>query len=131
MKVEHIGIAVKDLDRAVAHYKSIFPEALYYDEPVADGSMKMVIVKGENIKLELMQPLKEDCAVGKFIAKNGEGMHHIAFEVEDINQSMENAKAKGIRLITAQPYQGAEGHMVCFMHPKDTCGVLSEFCQCH
>ncbi len=129
MKVEHIGIAVQDLAKAVAYYKALFPEAECIEEPVADGSMKMVIVKADNLKLELMEPLKENSPVGKFIAKRGEGLHHIAYAVKDIVASMADAKAAGIRLLTEEPYTGAEECLVCFMHPKDTFGTLSEFCQ--
>ena len=131
MKVEHIGIAVADLDKACAYYRSLFPEAILREEPVADGSMKMMILEGENIKLELMEPLKDDCPVGTFLAKKGEGLHHIAYEVTDIKASMAQAREQGLRLLTEEPYRGAEGHWVCFIHPKDSCGVLSEFCQCH
>lgn len=130
MKVEHIGVAVQNLEKAVAFCKALFPEAEYVEEPVADGSMKMMIVKAENLKLELMEPLKADSPVGKFIARRGEGLHHIAYEVADIAESMAKAQATGIRLLTEAPYTGTEGCLVCFMHPKDTFGMLSEFCQC-
>jgi len=129
MRVEHIGIAVNNLEAAVKQYQELFPDVKIIPEPVADGSMKMVIAHFDNIKIELMEPLKEDSPVGKFIAKNGEGIHHLAFSTEDIETSLVNAKESGIRLINQKPYVGAEGFLVAFLHPKDTHGVLSEFCQ--
>ncbi len=128
-KVEHIGIAVKDLSAAVTLYQTLFPGLRIVEEPVADGAMKMVICHFENLKLELMEPLQPDSPVGKFIAKHGEGLHHIAYQVEDINEAMATAMRQGFRFTTEQAYVGAEGNLVCFMHPKDTFGVLSEFCQ--
>ena len=130
MKIEHIGIVVRDLERAEALYRALFPEAEFYSEPVADGSMKMLIIKGDNIKLELMQPLIEDSPTGKFLAKKGEGMHHIAYQVDDIEQAMQQAKQIGLQVLTEKPYVGAEQNLVCFIHPKDTFSTLSEFCQC-
>ncbi|MGI6628950.1 MAG: methylmalonyl-CoA epimerase [Bacillota bacterium] len=129
MRVEHIGIAVKDLDAAVELYQKLFPGVKIVPEPVADGSMKMVIAHFDNIKIELMEPLKDDSPVGKFIAKKGEGIHHLAFSTEDIGASLNNASKNGIRLVNPKPYTGAEGFLVAFLHPKDTYGVLTEFCQ--
>jgi methylmalonyl-CoA/ethylmalonyl-CoA epimerase len=129
MRVEHIGIAVKDLDAVVTQYQRLFPKIKIVPEPVADGSMKMVIVHFDNIKIELMEPLKEDSPVGKFIAKNGEGIHHLAFSTDDIEASLDCAKENNIRVVTEKPYIGAEGFLVAFLHPKDTHGVLTEFCQ--
>ncbi|MEL7566923.1 MAG: methylmalonyl-CoA epimerase [Dehalobacterium sp.] len=129
MRVEHIGIAVKDLDAVVDQYQRLFSKVQIVPRPVADGSMKMVIVHFENIKIELMEPLKDDSPVGKFIARNGEGIHHLAFSTDDIEVSLANAKDNGIRLVNENPYTGAEGFLVAFLHPKDTHGVLTEFCQ--
>ncbi|ATW24594.1 methylmalonyl-CoA epimerase [Candidatus Formimonas warabiya] len=129
MRVEHIGIAVKDLTAVADQYQKLFPGIKIVPEPVADGSMKMAIAHFANIKIELMEPLKEDSPVGKFIAKNGEGIHHLAFLTDDMEASLANAAACDIRLVTEKPYIGAEGFLVAFLHPKDTHGVLSEFCQ--
>lgn len=128
MRVEHIGIAVKDLDAAVELYQKLFPGVKIVPEPVADGSMKMVIAHFDNIKIELMEPLKEDSPVGKFIAKNEEGVHHLAFSSDDIEASLACARENNIRVVTPKPYIGAEGLLVAFLHPKDTHGVLTEFC---
>jgi methylmalonyl-CoA/ethylmalonyl-CoA epimerase len=119
MRVEHIGIAVKDVDAVVTQYQRLFPKIKIVPEPVADGSMKMVIVHFDNIKIELMEPLKEDSPVGKFIAKNGEGIHHLAFSTDDIEASLDCAKENNIRVVTEKPYIGAEGFLVAFLHPKD------------
>jgi methylmalonyl-CoA/ethylmalonyl-CoA epimerase len=129
MRVEHIGIAVKDLDAVVAQYQRLFPKVKIVPEPVADGNMKMVIAHFDNVKIELMEPLKEDSPVGKFIVKNGEGIHHLAFSTDDIEASLACAKENDIRVVTEKPYIGAEGLLVAFLHPKDTHGVLTEFCQ--
>lgn len=130
MRIEHIGIAVKDLNQALNQYLALFPEVPYHREQMPADDMEMVILHCENIKLELIRSLKDDSPIGKFIEKSGEGLHHIAFKVGDIYQMMEKAGAAGIRVLTETPYIGAEGCLVCFMHPKDTSNVLCEFCQC-
>ena len=126
MRVEHIGIAVKDLDAVVTQYQRLFPKIKIVPEPVADGSMKMVIVHFDNIKIELMEPLKEDSPVGKFIAKNGEGIHHLAFSTDDIEASLDCAKENNIRVVTEKPYIGAEGFLV---HLPKISWSSTEFCQ--
>ena len=127
MKVEHIGIAVENLDAAVEYYKKVFPEAEYTEEVMPD--QRIMIIKGDNVKIELLESLLEDSAIGKFIAKNGPGMHHIAFEVEDAKAQMAKVQELGLRTLSQEPYAGAENHMVFFLHPKDTFKVLTEFCQ--
>ncbi len=130
MEVEHIGIAVKNIEKTIKLYQFLFPDAEYYEEILTNQAMRVIIVKGKNIKIELLQPLNSECTINNFIMKKGEGLHHIAFKVGDVNKSMSEAKDIGIRLLTEKAYLGAEKHIVCFMHPKDTNGVLYELCQC-
>lgn len=126
MFIDHIGIAVKNLDKAVDLYSNLFPEARIVEENVPDKTMKMVILHGENIKLELMEPLTEDSVISKFIEKRGEGIHHIAYKVDNIYKEIEKAESAGCK-VTREPYTGAEGSLICFLHPKGTFGVLTEF----
>lgn len=126
MNIEHIGIAVKNLEKAIELYTILFPEARIVEENVPDKTMKMVILHGENIKLELMEPLIEDSVIAKFIEKRGEGIHHIAYKVDDIYEAIRKAERAGCK-ITRDPYIGAEGNLICFLHPKGTFGVLTEF----
>ena len=131
MKVDHIGIAVKDLNCSMEFYRNIFPEAVFEVIPYASGEMDIGMIKAENVKIELLKPWKEDSAIGKFISKHGAGIHHIAYEVSDIDKQINIVDALGIRRATKDPYIGAEGHLVFFMHPRDTFGISYEFCQDH
>ncbi|MCI4668988.1 MAG: methylmalonyl-CoA epimerase [Bacteroidia bacterium] len=129
MKVEHIGIAVKDIEKADALFSSIFQVAPYKREAVeSEGVITSFFQLGES-KVELLEASKEDSPIAKFIAKRGEGMHHIAFEVEDIEAEMKRLAGEGFRLLNDKPKMGADNKMVCFLHPKDSNGVLVELCQ--
>ena len=129
MKVDHIGIVVADLDAALRTYAVICPGVIPQDEPVADGSMRMAILHLDNIKLELMEPLQADSPTGKFLDKHGEGLHHIAYKTNNIEDSLQSVAENGIRLIDKEARIGAEGLFIAFLHPKDTFSVLTEFCQ--
>ena len=129
MRIEHIGIAVKDIDEAIKKFQVISPSMHIEYEKSKDGSMIIAFLDFDNIQVELIQPLKKDSNVGKFIDKRGEGIHHLALEVPDILSSMDAAKENGIRLIDQLPRKGSHGNMICFLHPKDFQGVLIEFCQ--
>lgn len=131
MKIDHIGIAVKDLDKGFDFYKSLFPEAKYERISYESGHMDIGMIQAENVKVELLMPWDNESAIGKYIDKHGEGIHHIAYEVPDIEQQMKKVENVGIRRVTEEPYYGAEGHLVFFMHPEDTFGISYEFCQDH
>ncbi len=128
-KIEHIGIAVKDLNSSIEIYQKLLNTDCYKTEQVASESVNTAFFKtGEN-KVELLQATAPDSAIAKFIDKKGEGIHHIAFLVDDILAEMERLHKEGFVLLSDSPKKGADNKMVCFVHPKDTNGVLIEICQ--
>ena len=128
-KVEHIGIAVKSLNEASLIYEKLLGTASYKTESVASENVETTFFQvGEN-KIELLEATSEDSPIQKFIEKRGEGVHHIAFDVKDIHAEMERLKKEGFVLLNDQPKQGADNKLVCFVHPKNTNGVLIELCQ--
>lgn len=128
-KIEHIGIAVKDLDLSCSLYEKLLNTACYKKEEVASEGVNTAFFKtGEN-KIELLSATNADSPVAKFLEKRGEGIHHIAFDVEDILAEMERLKEEGFTLLNEQPKKGADNKLVCFLHPKGTNGVLVELCQ--
>jgi methylmalonyl-CoA/ethylmalonyl-CoA epimerase len=129
MKIDHIGIAVKDLKNANRLYASLLNKNPDKIEHVETENVLVSFFKTETSKLELLQATNSNSVIAKFISKNGEGMHHIAFNVEDINVEIERLKKEGFSLITETPKKGANGKLVVFLHPKTTNGVLIELCQ--
>ncbi|MDC3029766.1 methylmalonyl-CoA epimerase [Flavobacteriales bacterium] len=128
-KVEHIGIAVKDLDNANALFEKLFNQDHYKVEEVpSEGVSTSFFLFGET-KIELLQATNPESSIAKFIAKRGEGIHHIAFEVEDIDSEMKRLLKEGFKLINDSPKDGADNKKICFLHPKSTNGVLIELCQ--
>ncbi len=128
-KIEHIGIAVKDLDAAEKTYSLLFGAAPYKREVVeSEGVITSFIRSGPN-KIELLQATKADSPIAKFIEKKGEGMHHVAFLVSDIQAEMKRMEQDGFRLLNKKPKHGADNKLICFVHPKDANGVLIELCQ--
>lgn len=128
-KIEHIGIAVKNLEEANKTYERLLGVAPYKQEGVAsEGVMTSFFETGES-KIELLEGTTEDSAITKFVAKKGEGIHHIAFDVEDIHAEMERLRNEGFKVLNAEPKDGADNKLVCFVHPKDSHGVLVELCQ--
>lgn len=128
-KIEHIGIAVKDLNSSIAIYQKLLNTDCYKTEQVASEFVNTAFFKtGEN-KVELLQATAPDSAIAKFIEKKGGGIHHIAFLVDDILAEMERLHKEGFVLLSESPKKGADNKMVCFVHPKDTNGVLIEICQ--
>jgi methylmalonyl-CoA/ethylmalonyl-CoA epimerase len=125
-KFDHIGIAVKNLDEAVDLYKKLGFELKEIEE-VAEQKVRVAMLPVGESKIELLEATSDDSAVAKFIEKRGEGIHHIAVNVEDIEKALENAKANGLTLIDEKPRIGAGGKKVAFVHPKSTKGVLLEF----
>jgi methylmalonyl-CoA/ethylmalonyl-CoA epimerase len=128
-KIEHIGIAVEDMAKAEKIFSIIFGKTAYKKEEVFSESVKTTFFKIGESKIELVSATKEDSPIAKFLTKNREGMHHIAFAVEDIKKEMERLKKEGIRLLNDTPKVGADNQLICFLHPKDTSGVLIELCQ--
>lgn len=128
-KIEHIGIAVSDLKQASALYEKLLGASCYKTETVESENVDTAFFKvGEN-KIELLAATAEESAIAKFIAKKGEGIHHIAFDVDDIYAEMERLKGEGFVLLNEQPKKGADNKLICFVHPKATNGVLIELCQ--
>ncbi len=128
-KIEHIGIAVKDLNRSNELFAKLFGKDHYKIEAVeSEGVSTSFFLLGET-KIELLEAKTESSAIAKFIEKKGEGIHHIAYEVDDIHAEMERLKAEGFELINQTPKEGADNKLICFLHPKSTNGVLVELCQ--
>ena len=128
-KIEHLGIAVKALDSANEIFGALFDQKPYKTEAVeAEGVSTAFYQMGES-KIELLEATSPDSAIAKFIEKRGEGLHHIAFEVDDIRASMQRLKEQGFTLTRDEPFKGADNKWVCFVHPKTANGVLVELCQ--
>jgi methylmalonyl-CoA/ethylmalonyl-CoA epimerase len=127
--IEHIGIAVKDLTAAISYYEEVLGLECYAVEEVKDQRVKTAFFMVGQTKIELLESTDPEGPVGKFIEKRGEGVHHIAFAVEGIEECLEDVKGKGVALIDAMPRRGAEGLDIAFLHPKSTFGVLTELCE--
>lgn len=127
--IEHIGIAVADLDSAIRFYENILGVKCYNIEVIADQKVRTAFFKIGQTKIELLQSTDPEGPVGKFIEKKGEGIHHLAFAVENIEEHLADAEKNGIKLIDSVPRKGAEGLDIAFLHPKSTSGVLIEFCE--
>ena len=128
--IEHLGIAVKSLEEAIPYYENILGLKCYSIEEVADQKVKTAFFKVGQTKIELLEPTSEDSTIAKFIEKRGEGIHHMAFAIEDgVANSLAEVEAKGVRLIDKAPRKGAEGLNIAFLHPKSTCSVLTELCE--
>jgi len=129
IRIEHIGIAVKDLSAAEALYTRLLGEAPYKrEEVVSEGVVTSFFRCGPN-KVELLESTRPDGPIARAIEKRGEGIHHIAFEVADIRSEMARLKAEGFTLLNEEPKRGADDKLVCFVHPKSAGGVLVELCQ--
>lgn len=129
MKLEHIGIAVKNLEASNSLFKTLFNKAHYKTEAVESEGVKTSFFQTGESKIELLEATNEDSAIAKFIEKRGEGIHHIAFEVEDIHAEMKRLEGEGFRILNKEPKRGADNKLVCFLHPKSANGVLVELCQ--
>ena len=128
-KIEHIGIAVKDIAGAGIIYEKLLNTTVYKIEEVAAEGVRTAFLRSGPNKIELLEPTSADSAIGKFIEKKGEGVHHIAFDVENIVAEMERLKKEGFELLNDKPKEGADNKLVCFIHPKSANGVLIELCQ--
>ena len=128
-RIEHIGIAVKDLEAANNTYKAVLGEEPYKTETVESEGVSTSFFKVGESKIELLAATRPDSPISKFIEKRGEGIHHMAFYVDDIRAEIERLKKEGFRLLNEEPKPGADNKIVAFMHPKDANGVLIELCQ--
>lgn len=128
-QIEHIGIAVGNLQEACGVYERLLGVAPYKTEEVVSEGVLTAFFKAGPNKIELLQATNEHSAIAQFIEKKGEGMHHIAFAVEDIQAEMARLKGEGFTLLNEEPKRGADNKWICFVHPKDTNGVLVELCQ--
>ena len=127
-KVEHIGIAVRDIANANELFSKLFNKPFYKEEVVeSEGVITSFFQLGET-KIELLEG-NEDSAIAKFIEKRGEGIHHIAFDVEDIHAEMKRLEGEGFELLSKEPKKGADNKLICFLHPKSANGILVELCQ--
>lgn len=127
--IEHIGIAVENMEAAIAYYENILGLKCYKIEEVADQKVKTAFFQIGQTKIELLESTAPDGPVAKFIEKKGPGIHHIAFAAKGLQESLDDAAAKGVSLIDKQPRKGAEGLNIAFLHPKSTLGVLTELCE--
>lgn len=125
-RIDHIGVAVEDLDAAVELYKERFGMAEQHRETVEDQGVEAVLLEVGEGHVELLRPLGPETAVGKFLARSGPGLHHVAYQTSDIDATLEQVKAAGLSVIDEQPRVGIRGSRVAFLHPKATGGVLTE-----
>jgi len=128
-KIEHIGIAVSNLEQSAKLFELLLGKAAYKEETVESEKVNTLFFELGESKIELLKRLNEDGTISKFIEKRGEGFHHIAFAVDDINEEMERLKIAGFQLLNTIPKKGADNKLICFLHPKSTGGLLVELCQ--
>ncbi|HET8808923.1 MAG TPA: methylmalonyl-CoA epimerase [Flavobacteriaceae bacterium] len=129
LKIEHIGIAVKDLEKANKTYETLLGEKPYKSEAVESEGVTTSFFNCGESKIELLGATTDDSPIAKFIAKRGEGIHHIAFAVENIEEEIDRLKSEGFVLLNEQPKKGADNKLIAFLHPKSSHGVLVELCQ--
>lgn len=129
MKVDHIAIAVKDLDDAVKVYSALFGKEPDHFEEVEEQKVKTAIFYLGDVRIELLEPTSDDSPIAKFLAKRGEGLHHVSYKVDDIKSKLLELKNAGFRLINEEPRIGAESKLIAFIHPKSVVGVLTELTQ--
>ncbi len=128
LRIEHIGIAIESLESAIPYYETILGLNCYNIEEIKDQKVKTAFFIIGDTKIELLESTDPEGPIGKFIEKNGQGIHHIAFAVDNVNDALTELKSNGIRLIDYQGRNGAEGLSIGFLHPKSTFGVLTEIC---
>ncbi len=126
--IEHVGIAVKNLEESIKFYEEVLGMKCYAVEEVKDQKVKTAFFKVGDTKIELLESTDPEGPIGKFIEKKGPGVHHIAFAVDDVQEALIDVQNKGVRLIDKQPRNGAENLKIGFLHPKSTGGVLTEIC---
>jgi methylmalonyl-CoA/ethylmalonyl-CoA epimerase len=127
-RIDHLGIAVRSIEAALPYYEKALGLKCAHREEVPSQMVKTAFFDAGEVHLELLEPTSPESPIAKFIEKNGEGIHHVAFATTDITGQLGQAKEAGVRLIHETPFEGAAGKMVAFLHPKSTFGVLTEFC---
>lgn len=127
--IEHLGIAVENIEAALPYWEKALGLSCYNIEEVADQKVRTAFLKVGDTKIELLEPTSPESTIAKFLEKKGPGFHHVAFAVENIEQALQDAQAAGIQLIDQTPRMGAEGLTIAFLHPKSTGGVLTELCE--
>jgi methylmalonyl-CoA/ethylmalonyl-CoA epimerase len=128
-QIDHLGIAVRSLDESIEYYEKALGLHCHGREEVASQKVKTAFFEAGDVHLELLEPTSDDSPIAKFLEKNGEGIHHIAFRVDNIEGQLKQASDAGVKLIHEVPIDGAANKLVAFLHPKSTRGVLTEFCQ--
>lgn len=128
-KINHIGIAVKNLENAIPLYRDQLGMEFEGTEEVTEQKVRVAFLKIGESRIELLEPTSPDSPVAKFLEKNGEGIHHMAYEVADIEVALAELKEKEVRLVDEKPRRGAHGSLIAFLHPKATGGILTEICQ--
>ena len=129
-KINHIGIAVKNIETATPFYRDVLGMNFEGTEEVVEQKVRVAFFQVGESRIELLEPTSPDSPVAKFLEKNGEGIHHVAYEVEDLKSAIADLQAKDVRLIDLSPRKGAHGASIAFLHPKASGGVLTELCQC-
>lgn len=129
LKIEHLGIAVADLKESIPLFEQLLNTPCYKTEEVASEGVNTAFFRLGESKVELLEATKPDSPINKFIEKKGQGIHHIAIDVDDIEAEMKRLAALGFQLLSEQPKEGADNKLICFLHPKSTNGVLIELCQ--
>ncbi len=129
MRLEHIGIAIQNDDKASGLFARLFGKNAYKSEAVNSEKVNTTFFGLDNTKIELLSALSEDSTITRFLDKKGEGIHHLAFDVDDINAEIQRLKEQGFVFINETPKEGADNKLICFIHPKSTHGVLVELCQ--
>lgn len=128
-KINHVGIAVKSIEATLPLYRDTLGMAFEGTEEVAEQKVRVAFLSVGESRIELLEPTAEDSPVAKFLEKNGEGIHHLAYQVENLERVLAELLAKGVRLIDETPRKGAHGTRIAFLHPKSTGGVLTELCE--
>ncbi|HDP94476.1 MAG TPA: methylmalonyl-CoA epimerase [Candidatus Aminicenantes bacterium] len=128
-KIDHIAIAVKDLESAVSHYRDVLGLTFLGTEEVPDQRVKVAMFSVDGVHIELLEPLNPESPISQFLEKKGGGIHHIAFGVDDAAAQIKEMEQKGVRMLNSEPRPGAHGSRIAFAHPKSLGGVLVEFCQ--
>ena len=127
-KIDHIGVAVTSIEQTLPVYLNMGMKVIH-EEVIADQMVRAIFLEVGESCVELLEPTSPESPIAKYLEKKGQGIHHIAYAVEDVEAALANAKAHGYRLIDEKPRRGGHGKMIAFLHPKDTHGVLTEFCQ--
>ncbi|MFD2168899.1 methylmalonyl-CoA epimerase [Tumebacillus lipolyticus] len=128
-KIDHLGVAVQSIEETLPTYTNGIGLKVIHEEIIEDQMVRAIFLQVGDSCVELLEPTSPESPIAKYIEKKGQGIHHIAYAVQDVQAALDHAKAQGLRLIDEQPRRGGHGKLIGFVHPKDTHGVLTEFCQ--